>query len=165
MKLHGKPVKCKYQPQYFSVLNIIKMNLQSLMSVGTVQMPVPPRQSICLLLEISSWTAQKLESLRTAQGCSWHITAAAPGPALFQHAWAPMPRGVTETGSLSAGWVGRCMRTSLVWRWPCPLPNPGVFAHFQGSLGKAEKLLCKWISQWNSFTTYLSLPFPQKSKR
>lgn len=49
------------------------MNLQSLMSVGTVQMPVPPRRRICLLLKISSWTAQKLEAsagLRAAAGTS-----------------------------------------------------------------------------------------------
>jgi len=44
------------------------------------------------------------------------VTGTVLGPAMFQQAGAPVPRGITELGSLDADCGARCLRTGLVWR-------------------------------------------------
>lgn len=145
LQVHGNLWNENIKSQYFSILTIIKMNLQlpilQGLSLGVILIPVHCRWRTpnCLFLNISSWTAQKLDSLCDALRCRLHS---------HSHC--------TKTSNVSTCLSARSQRDhSESWcrlgrevhehrpglEVTCPLANPGGLVCCQGSLCKAENPL------------------------
>lgn len=92
------------------------------------------------------------------------VTVSVLGPATCQHVWAPIPRGITEWVSLDADWVARCMRISLVWRWPVLLQIREDPLAFRAACAKLETHFPSESASDNSFPIQLSLTFSAKER-